>query len=212
MIWYALPMQCDGAPPQAYQEKRLSMQVVCNAKQVCVTVCCYTLQNGIKVGCECSSSMYFRCLQCSFSEQLDWSCELIAAVMKDAGVNLWTCCCCDQRCWEDHLVVFSAEASRMTNRDRPLLRSVAAPVAGDLPWMWHLNSAPGAHTSLHHLVVPQMYARKLGECLLRLSDAGEDHGAAAADLHRWIPFYRLHLRYTFPRIHRFAELGQVPES
>ncbi|KAL0026893.1 hypothetical protein WJX77_009653 [Trebouxia sp. C0004] len=31
-----------------------------------------------------------------------------------------------------------------------------------------------------------MYARKLGECLLRLGDAGEDHEAAAADLHRWI--------------------------
>ena len=30
----------------------------------------------------------------------------------------------------------------------------------------------------------QMYARKLGECLLRLTDAGEDHEAAAADLHR----------------------------
>ena len=57
-------------------------------------------------------------------------------------MNNWseavTCCCCDQRCWEDHLVVL------------------------------------------------QMYARKLGECLLRLGDAGEDHEAAAADLHRWI--------------------------
>ena len=38
-----------------------------------------------------------------------------------------------------------------------------------------------------HLVVLQMYARKLGECLLRLSDDEEDHEAAAADLHRWIP-------------------------
>lgn len=31
-----------------------------------------------------------------------------------------------------------------------------------------------------------MYARKLGECLLRLGDGEDDHKAAGADLHRWI--------------------------
>ena len=28
MLWFALPLQCEGGPPQAYQEMKFPMQVV----------------------------------------------------------------------------------------------------------------------------------------------------------------------------------------
>ena len=90
-------MQCEGAAPQAYQEVRLSMQVAFKLQKQCASQCAsqcaailYRMASKWVVSAQVGS-MYFCCLQCSFSEQLDWNCELIAAVIRDAGVNLWTC-------------------------------------------------------------------------------------------------------------------------
>ena len=39
MLWYALPLQCDGAPPQAYQEIKIVYAGCIKTPKQCVSQC-----------------------------------------------------------------------------------------------------------------------------------------------------------------------------
>ena len=102
---------------------------------------------------EALSSIYLSTLHWWVNnESMHWGSHVLGESRDSLG-------CCMIRCaWKafslhQHIAAemcrFSnAEASRMTSCDRPLLRSVAAPAAGDLPWMWYHSTTPYRYVHL----------------------------------------------------------------